>query len=70
MYHRVYELLDKLDVIQTKGEELRRVREEIHNPNTPEGDLKELCEKRDYLVPDIQSLCREIANDTREVKDD
>ena len=70
MYHRVYELLDKLDVIAQKAEELRRVREEIHNPNTLKSDLVELCEKRDYLIPDIQALCREIANDTREIKDD
>ena len=70
MYHRVFELLDKLDVITQKTEELRRVREEIHNPNTSASDLTELCEKRDYLIPDIQALCREIANDTREVKDD
>jgi len=70
MYHRVYELLEKLDVIKQKAEELRRVREEIHNPNTPVNDMKQLCEQRDFLVPDIQALCREIANDTREVKDD
>lgn len=70
MYHRVFELLDKLDVIKGKAEELRRVREEIHNPNTPKGELKKLCEQRDYLVPDIQALCREIANDTREVRDE
>ena len=70
MYHRVFELLDKLDVITQKTEELRRVREEIHNPNTSASDLVGLCEKRDYLIPDIQALCREIANDTREVKDD
>lgn len=70
MYHRVIELLDKLDVIKVKAEELRRMREYIKAPHSVPVDIIRLTEERDFLVSDIQALCREIANDTREVKDD
>lgn len=68
MYHRVYELLDKLDVIHNRAEELRRVREEINFPMTIESNMKSLVERRDYLVDDIQALCRDIAGDTQAKK--
>jgi hypothetical protein len=70
MYHRVFELLDKLDVIKNKAEELRRVREYIKGHHTVQIDMARHIEQRDYLIVDIQALCRDIANDTREVKDD
>ncbi len=70
MYHRIFELLDKLDVIKNKAEELRRMREYMKGHHTVPIDMVRLTEERDFLVSDIQALCRDIANDTREVKDD
>jgi len=70
MYHRVFELLDKLDVIKNKAEELRRLREYINGHHSVPINRVRLIEERDFLVADIQALCREVANDTRKIKDD
>lgn len=55
MLHKVSQMCDKIDVIHKKSLELRKLKY-----GTPPSDKTEV----DILVQDIQSLCREIANDT------
>lgn len=55
MLHKVSQMCDKIDVIHKKSLELRKLKY-----SNPPGDKTEV----DILVQDIQSLCRDIANDT------
>jgi hypothetical protein len=56
MYHKISDMIEKIDVIHFKAQKLKHekyvVPERNRNP--------ELIQ---YLIEDIQSLCREIAND-------
>ena len=70
MYHRVSELLEKLDVIKNKAEELRRLREYMKGHHSMQIDTDRLTSDKDYLISDIQALGRDVANDTREIKHD
>jgi hypothetical protein len=65
MYHKASEVLQKVKVINTKAEELERLiaymgRQKI----VITVDMDRLESQKEYLISDIQALCREIANDT------
>ena len=56
MLHKISEMCDKVSVIYDKSLKLRELK--YHK------DTKASKQEIDELVADIQSLCREIANDT------
>ena len=57
MLHKISEMCDRVNVIHTKSIELRRMKY-----NTPKDQRSE--DELQFLIDDIQSLCRAIANDT------
>jgi len=64
MYHEVPELLVKLDAIAQKTSELRHLIEYIGSQKIMvDINTDRLESDKDYLIADIQSLCRDIAND-------
>lgn len=63
MYHDIDAFLSKLDVIADKTGELRRLLSYMERHHSVEINLNRLETDRDFLIEDIQALCREIAND-------
>ena len=64
MYHDVDALLAKLDVIGQKAEELRNLIRYMESHKTMvELNHERLETDKRFRIEDIQSLCREIAND-------
>tara|TARA_B110000495_G_scaffold67769_1_gene57778 strand:- start:339 stop:530 length:192 start_codon:yes stop_codon:yes gene_type:complete len=56
MLHKVSEVCDLINVIHEKSEECRKLK--YDNPKTPERD-----QEIDILIADIQSMCRQVAED-------
>ena len=61
MQHKISQMCDKVSVIYEKTMKLRRLKYD-----TPKE--KQNKDEIDYLVQDIQALCREIAYDTGKYK--
>ena len=59
MYHKISQMCDKVDVIKTKADELRKVK--YQDKSHGKTWQKSMC---DLMVEDIQQLCREISFDT------
>jgi len=57
MLHKISEMCDKVNVIYEKSMNLRRLKYDTPKENQNQGDIQ-------FLIDDIQQLCREIANDT------
>ena len=60
MYHKISSMCDKIRVIYDKSEQLRIMK--YGHPDDPtfkKSDKSDI----DFLIKDIQTLCREIAND-------
>ncbi len=61
MIHKISEMCDKVSVIYAKSMELRRAKYDTPKAKQDKNHI-------DYLIQDIQALCREIANDTSKYK--
>jgi len=61
MLHKISDMCDKVDVIFRKSEELRKLKYDTPKAARDEHQIN-------FLVQDIQTLCREIANDRGEYK--
>tara|TARA_R100000005_G_C4924575_1_gene156309 strand:- start:109 stop:330 length:222 start_codon:yes stop_codon:yes gene_type:complete len=60
MYHKISSMCDKIRVIYDKSEQLRIMKYgHPDDPNFKKSDKSDI----DFLIKDIQTLCREIAND-------
>jgi hypothetical protein len=59
MLHKISDMCDKVDVIYRKSEELRKLKYDTPKEARDEHQVN-------FLVQDIQTLCREIANDRSE----
>ena len=59
MYHKISSMCDKVQVIYQKSEELR-IAKYGHKDDVTE---RESDENINLMIKDIQTLCREIAND-------
>ena len=57
MLHKISDMCDKVNVIYEKSMNLRRLKYDTPKEKQNQGDI-------DFLVQDIQALCRSIANDT------
>ena len=57
MIHKISQMCDKVSVIYNKSMELRRMKYDTPKESRDENQIN-------FLVQDIQALCREIANDT------
>tara|TARA_A200000159_G_C7324463_1_gene340309 strand:+ start:1728 stop:1943 length:216 start_codon:yes stop_codon:yes gene_type:complete len=57
MIHKISQMCDKVSVIYNKSMELRRLKYDTPKESRDENQIN-------FLVQDIQALCREIANDT------
>ncbi len=65
MYHSASELIQKIRVIDSKADELKHLMEYMASHKTMVTiDMDRLESEKEFLILDIQSLCREIANDT------
>jgi hypothetical protein len=65
MYHKASEVLQKVRVINSKADELERLISYMGRQKLVVTiDLDRLESQKEYLISDIQALCREIANDT------
>ena len=56
MLHKISEVCDLINVIHKKSEQCRKLK--YDNPKTPERD-----QEIDILIADIQSMCRQVAED-------
>ncbi len=54
MYHKISSMIDKISVIHDKSQELYDMK--YISPKASDEDI-------DFMIRDIQTLCREIAND-------
>ncbi len=66
MYHKAFEVIQKVRVINAKSEELAHLLKYIKSRIMVELDKERLADQKDFLISDIQALCRDIANDTKE----
>ena len=57
MLHKISDMCDKVNVIYVKSMNLRRLKYDTPKEQQNKSDI-------DFLVQDIQALCRDIANDT------
>ncbi len=65
MYHTATELLQKMKVVNSKADELERLIAYIGSRKLfIKINVKRLEVQKDFLISDIQALCRDIANDT------
>ena len=69
MYHNITELLKKLEVINSKADELTRLVKYSGSHKSVKLNYDRLDASQKYLIDDIQALCREVANDTRSTED-
>ena len=60
MYHKISEMIGKVETIYQKSIQLKEMKYG-NQKNTRKIDV-------DFMIEDIQSLCREIANDTGKYK--
>ena len=56
MLHKISQMCDKVSVIYDKSMMLRRLKYDTPKESRDQNQI-------DFLIQDIQSLCREIAND-------
>ncbi len=65
MYHKASEFLQKIRVINSKADELEHLIEYMGSRKLfIKINLKRLEAQKDFLISDIQALCRDVANDT------
>lgn len=57
MLHKISDMCDKVNVIYNKSMNLRRLKYDTPKEKQNKSHI-------DFLVQDIQALCRDIANDT------
>lgn len=69
MYHRAADLIEKVQVIKDKTDELERLVLYMTSPHNMKLDQQRLKADKKHLIEDIQALARDIANDTRERKE-
>jgi hypothetical protein len=62
MFHKISDMCDKCKVIYDKAQLLKKLKYDTKTKN------RELEIEIDNLIVDIQSLCRDIANDTGKYK--
>jgi|TARA_B100000287_G_C20414058_1_gene694805 hypothetical protein len=60
MYHKISEMIGKVEVIYQKSKQLHEMKYG-NQKKTRKIDV-------DFMIKDIQTLCREIANDTSKYK--
>jgi len=61
MIHKISTMCTKIDLIKDKSDKLREYK---YNPGFSEGSMT----KCDYMIADIQHLCREVADDVEAYK--